>query len=109
MRNVVLEFNSNGNDKQKECGKAWANDDIDEVLYGGAKGGGKSFIGCSLIFADAFMYPNTQYFIARKQLNDLRRFTIPRYLMDGEYHKNNTSIMGRIIILNYIMTHEYCC
>ena len=77
MRNVVLEFNSNGNDKQKECGKAWANDDIDEVLYGGAKGGGKSFIGCSLIFADAFMYPNTQYFIARKQLNDLRRFTIP--------------------------------
>lgn len=77
MRNVVLEFNSNGNSKQKECGKAWANDDIDEVLYGGAKGGGKSFIGCSLIFADAFMYPNTQYFIARKQLNDLRRFTIP--------------------------------
>jgi phage terminase large subunit len=77
MRNVVLEFNSNGNSKQKECGKAWANDDVDEVLYGGAKGGGKSFIGCSLIFADAFMYPNTQYFIARKQLNDLRRFTIP--------------------------------
>ena len=31
MKNVVLEFNSNGNDKQKECGKAWANDDIDEV------------------------------------------------------------------------------
>lgn len=77
MKNVVLEFNSNGNDKQKECGKAWANDDIDEVLYGGAKGGGKSFIGCSLIFADALMYAGTQYFIARKQLNDLRRFTIP--------------------------------
>lgn len=77
MKNVVLEFNSNGNDKQKECGKAWANDDIDEVLYGGAKGGGKSFIGCSLILADALMYAGTQYFISRKQLNDLRRFTIP--------------------------------
>ena len=77
MKNVVLEFNSNGNDKQKECGRAWANDDIDEVLYGGAKGGGKSFIGCSLILADAMMYAGTQYFIARKQLNDLRRFTIP--------------------------------
>jgi len=46
MKNVILEFNSNGNDKQKECGIAWANNDIDEVLYGGAKGGGKSFIGC---------------------------------------------------------------
>lgn len=77
MKNVILEFNSNGNDKQKECGRAWANDDIDEILYGGAKGGGKSFIGCSLILADAMMYAGTQYFIARKQLNDLRRFTIP--------------------------------
>lgn len=77
MRNVVLEFNSNGNDKQKECGRAWAADDIDEVLYGGAKGGGKSFIGCSLILADAMMYAGTHYFIARKQLNDLRKFTIP--------------------------------
>ena len=77
MKNVVLEFNSNGNDKQKECGKAWANVDIDEVLYGGAKGGGKSFIGCSLILADAMMYAGTHYFIARKQLNDLRKFTIP--------------------------------
>lgn len=77
MKNVVLEFNSNGNDKQKECGRAWADDDIDEVLYGGAKGGGKSFIGCSLILADAMMYAGTHYFIARKQLNDLRKFTIP--------------------------------
>lgn len=77
MKNVVLEFNSNGNDKQKECGRAWAADDIDEVLYGGAKGGGKSFIGCSLILADAMMYAGTHYFIARKQLNDLRKFTIP--------------------------------
>lgn len=66
-----------GNRKQYECIKKWYNSTIDEILYGGAKGGGKSFIGCSLIFADAFMYPNTQYFIARKQLNDLRRFTIP--------------------------------
>ena len=77
MKNIVLEFNSNGNHKQKECGRAWAADDIDEVLYGGAKGGGKSFIGCSLILADAMMYAGTHYFIARKQLNDLRKFTIP--------------------------------
>ena len=66
-----------GNRKQYECIKEWYNDDTDEILYGGAKGGGKSFIGCSLILADALMYAGTQYFIARKQLNDLRRFTIP--------------------------------
>jgi len=75
MSNIII--TPKGNRKQYECIKAWYNDTVEEVLYGGAKGGGKSFIGCSLIFADAFMYPNTQYFIARKQLNDLRRFTIP--------------------------------
>ena len=66
-----------GNRKQYECIKKWYNSTIDEILYGGAKGGGKSFIGCSLILADAFMYAETHYFIARKQLNDLRKFTIP--------------------------------
>lgn len=38
---------------------------------------GKSFLGCSLICGDALIYPETFYFIARKKLNDLRKFTIP--------------------------------
>ncbi len=38
---------------------------------------GKSYLGCSLIFGDALIYPETHYFIARKRLNDLRKFTIP--------------------------------
>jgi phage terminase large subunit len=37
---------------------------------------GKSYLGCSLIFADALYYPGTQYFIARKTLADLRKFTM---------------------------------
>ena len=73
----IIDFNTNGNDKQKECARAWGNNEIEEILYGGAKGGAKSFTGCSLIFGDALIYPKTQYFIARKKLNDLRRFTIP--------------------------------
>lgn len=70
-------FNTNGNDKQKEVGRAWADKIITEIVYGGSKGSGKSFLGSSLIFGDAFMYPGTHYFIARKKLNDLRKFTIP--------------------------------
>lgn len=38
---------------------------------------GKSFLGCNLIFGDAFMYPETRYFIARKTGADLRKHTIP--------------------------------
>lgn len=85
MQGHQLHFNSNGNQKQKQCFLAWADPAIEEILYGGAKGGGKSFVGASMIFADAFMYPQTHYFIARKQLNDIRKFTIPTIheVLDG--------------------------
>mgnify|MGYP006314493979 FL=1 len=74
---MVLQFDTKGNEKQKECARQWLNNDVSDIVYGGSKGSAKSFTGCSLIFGDAFIYPNTQYFIARKKLNDLRKFTIP--------------------------------
>ena len=55
----------------------WLDDNTEEILYGGAKGGGKSYLGCSLIFGDALTYPGTHYFIARHDLNDLKKFTTP--------------------------------
>jgi len=72
---MEIKFNVRGNRKQLECAKAWINDDISEILYGGGKAGGKSWLGVSLIFGDAFLYPNTRYFIARKTLADLVKFT----------------------------------
>lgn len=65
------------NKKQLEAIKYWIDDITEEILYGGGKGGGKSYLGASLIFGDALIYPETSYFIARKELNDLRKFTIP--------------------------------
>ncbi len=65
------------NARQLEAAKFWADQKTEQILYGGAKGGGKSYLGCSLIFADALIYPETHYFIARKELTDLRKFTIP--------------------------------
>lgn len=74
---MELSIHTHGNDKQKECIKAWIDSDINDIVYGGSKGSGKSFIGCTLIFGDALIYPNTHYFIARKKLTDLRKYTIP--------------------------------
>lgn len=65
------------NKKQILGVQAWIDNSISQIVYGGAKGGGKSFLGASLIFSDALTYDGTHYFIARKELNDLRKYTIP--------------------------------
>ncbi len=74
---MLLNFNSNGNDKQKLAYSHWADDSVNQLMFGGAKYGGKSYLGCSMIFGDALMYPGTHYFIARERLNDLRKYTHP--------------------------------
>lgn len=74
---MQLNFDTNGNDKQKLCCRYWADPDVFDIVYGGSKGSGKSYLGCQLIFSDALTYPGTHYFIARKKLNDIRKFTIP--------------------------------
>lgn len=73
---IILEFKTK-NQKQIVAAERWIDSETEEILYGGAKGGGKSFLGASLIFGDALIYPGTHYYIARKELNDLRKFTIP--------------------------------
>jgi hypothetical protein len=63
--------------KQIEAAKFWIDDKTEQILYGGAKGGGKSYLGATLIFGDALIYPETHYFIARQELIDLRKYTVP--------------------------------
>jgi hypothetical protein len=73
---MELEFKTR-NPKQLLASQYWIDDVTEEILYGGGKGGGKSYLGVSLIFGDALIYPETHYFIARQELIDLRKFTIP--------------------------------
>jgi len=53
--------------------------EIREVLYGGAKGGGKSFLGAFWLISSALLYPETSWFVARENLTDLRKHTIPTF------------------------------
>lgn len=81
---MQLEFRTK-NPKQIQAVEAWLDPAVDEILYGGAKGGAKSYTGVSLIFGSAHLYPETNWFIARKELIDLKRFTIPSI---HEVHQN---------------------
>lgn len=74
---MQLQFNTHGNDKQKQVARYWLDATTTDIVYGGSKGSGKSYLGVSLIFGDAFIYPGTHYFIARKSLTNIRKFTIP--------------------------------
>lgn len=94
---MEVHFDTNGNDKQKEVARHWLDPEVSDIGYGGSKGSGKSFLGCSLIFGDALIYPGTHYFIARKTLNDLVKFTMPSVteVMEGwnlttSYYKYNS-------------------
>jgi phage terminase large subunit len=93
---VKITFDTNGNEKQKEVVRHWVDDSVSDIVYGGSKGSGKSYLGVSLIFGDALMYPGIHAFIARKKLNDLRKYTIPsihevfeHWGLDGKYFRFN--------------------
>ncbi len=72
-----LTFDTHGNARQKDVARLWSDPTTTDILYGGSKGSGKSFLGCSLILGDALTWPGTFYFIARKTAADLVRYTVP--------------------------------
>lgn len=93
---MEIVFNVRGNLRQAEAVRAWCDLIVTDIVYGGSKGSGKSWLGASLIFGDAFLYPDTFYFIGRQTLNDLRKWTIPTIMkvfaswgVDERYYKYN--------------------
>lgn len=71
---MKLQFFPNS-DKQFLASLAWQNDSVDDVIYGGAAGGGKSYWECAMMTLDAMRWPDTRYFIGRNELINLMRTT----------------------------------
>ncbi len=57
--------------KQEEVLKLLVANLYEEILYGGAAGGAKTWTGCVWILFMCIIYPGTKYFIARKELKDI--------------------------------------
>lgn len=49
-----LEFDTKGNERQKECARAWLDDSVIDILYGGSKGSGKSYLGASRKYLEIY-------------------------------------------------------
>jgi len=86
--------------KQTKCWDAFWDPKITQILFGGAMGGGKSYIGCLLLFnfakwvIDKFNLPTTQYpiqigFLGRYRavdFNDTTLETWKRIIPADQYH-----------------------
>lgn len=48
----------------------------EELLYGGAAGGGKSWLGCEWLLWNCLAYPGSRWFVGRKFLTEIRKSTI---------------------------------
>mgnify|MGYP003642517654 FL=1 len=47
-----------------------------EVLFGGAAGGGKSWVGCAWLVLMCIKYPKTRYLMGRSKLDSLKKTTL---------------------------------
>ena len=66
--------------KQAEALQVLLQDDTcSELLYGGAGGGGKSFLACIWLYIMCMRYRNTKYFIARRRRNSIYDSTLPTF------------------------------
>lgn len=75
------------NPKQAKAWEILFNDNgIFELLYGGAKGGAKTYTGCTWVTEMCGSYPGVNYFIARHELNDLRKYTLPSIIEVFQHH-----------------------
>lgn len=80
--------------KQHSAWEAWNDSETDDVVYGGAAGGGKSWFGCEALTINALQYPGTRYFIGRKELKTLMltsyitltQKVFPRFGLKQNYH-----------------------
>ena len=73
---TIKEINAEFTKTQKECLKYLFDTKTKEVLFGGAAGGGKSWVGVSYLIMMALQYPKTRYLMGRSKLDALKKTTL---------------------------------
>ncbi len=72
--------------KQHQAFQILQDKETNFLLFGGAAGGGKSWIGCEWLLTNCYLYPNTRWFIARKELKRLMASTYQTWVKVTRHH-----------------------
>ena len=73
---LILEIDPEFTQTQKTCLKYLFDKQTKEVLFGGAAGGGKSWVGVSYLIIMCIKYPKTRYLMGRSKLDSLKKTTL---------------------------------
>ena len=76
MNDDFIDVQAKFTSTQKEAIKYLYDKQTTEILFGGAAGGGKSWIGCAWVISLCIEYPNTRYLIGRSKLDALKKTTL---------------------------------
>lgn len=65
--------------KQLEALEILKRDSIRQLVFGGAKGGGKTDLGCIWVLTNCVQYPGTRWIIGRAEFTKLRKSTLDSF------------------------------
>lgn len=72
--------------KQNQAWVSLLDDHTTYVLFGGAAGGGKTFMSCEWLLIQCLQYPGVKYFIARDKLKTLKQSTLLTFFKVAALH-----------------------
>lgn len=76
------------------------------LFFGGGAGGGKSWLGCEWMMTNTFFYPESKWFIARKELKRLMGSTYVTFQKVLRWHKIAADTFELNSKYNYIINKE---
>ena len=95
-----MNIDANFTKTQEQAIEYLFDDKTTEVLFGGAAGGGKSWVGCAWLILMCLKYPKTRYLMGRSKLDSLKKTTFNTFLevcsewglkANKHYHFNGSS------------------
>ena len=76
---IITTVNGKKHVKQEQALKILTDNETKRFCYGGAAGGAKSWTGCCWLMFSALVYPETRWFVGRKELGQIEQSTVPTF------------------------------